>query len=182
MTADRGLLDDATWRLCQASVPILCVDVVPLRLDARGAIVAIGLIRRPTAIAAEGERWMTIGGRLRRGERIADAIEREVREALGPAARVDVPAVPVPAALAEYMPGTRDDGPFDPRQHAVGLTYAIAVEGEIRVGGEATDFRWFEPDELPTRGNYGFGQWSVVADMLDRFGLAAAASRVRGTR
>jgi len=180
MTAERGLLDDATWRLCQESVPIVCVDVVPLRGDGHGGVASIGLIRRTTAIPSDGERWMTIGGRLRRGERIAAAIAREVREALGPGARVALPASPTPTAVAEYAPGIRDDGPYDPRQHAVGLTYACPVEGELRPGGEAAAFRWFDPRELPTRGEYGFGQWSAVADVLDRLGLADAASRVRG--
>jgi hypothetical protein len=70
-------------------------------------------------------------------------------------------------AVIEYFsePGLGDF--YDPRKHAIALTYTAACEldGKPEVSGEAIDFRWWSIDDLPGI-NFGFGQGEAVARVL----------------
>jgi 8-oxo-dGTP pyrophosphatase MutT (NUDIX family) len=179
-TAAQGILPAQTWALVQASVPIVCVDLALLRRGADGSIKEIGLIWRQ--VPETGERWTLVGGRLRRGESIADGITRQVRETLGPAARPILSVnPPLPAAIGEYAPGLHEGRPFDLRQHAIGLTYGLTVVGPPVPSGEAIKIAWFAPAALPAKDLFGFGQWAVLADLLESLGEVDAATRLRGS-
>jgi len=151
------------WARAQATLPIACVDVFLYRRRAKA--IEIGLILRD--VPHQGRRWCLVGGRLRRNERLEGAIHRQVRETLGAAARC-MPRTPlVPLFIAEYMPRRVRGTLYDPRQHAIGLTYAAHVAGRIAAEGEAFDFRWFDAGalrELPI----GFDQDQVIGACLKR--------------
>lgn len=155
------------WGRVQQLVPIVCVDVLPLRRAAGSSdeAVEIGLIRRQTP--HQGARWCLVGGRLLRNESLPEAICRQVMETLGPGAVVQPPVDLRPVYVAQYFSRPRVGELFDPRQHAVGLTYALMVSGDVRPQGEALDFAWFSPASLPPVEAFGFEQERVVAACLD---------------
>lgn len=159
-----GMLNEEDWRWVQGALPVLCVDVVPIRFDQR-ADVLVGLIRRETP--HQGQRWCFVGGRVRRGEALREALAREWVSALGDdcAPGAMLRACPL---VVEYRPDSTPGRPHDPRKHAVGLTYAVEAVGDPRASGvEAIDFRWFDPAELNAN-VMGFGQETVIPDVVDR--------------
>jgi ADP-ribose pyrophosphatase YjhB (NUDIX family) len=153
-----GWLEATEWRRIQALIPILCVDALPIR---HNDPTKVGLILRETP--HQGRRWCLLGGRVRRGESLQDALAREWHEALG----LDCPMGSVAAPIVvEYRPDAISGRPHDPRQHSVSLTYAVAANDETSApAGEALGFGWFDVGELD--GNVmGFGQETVVAQVM----------------
>jgi ADP-ribose pyrophosphatase YjhB (NUDIX family) len=156
-----GWLSARDWARAQATLPIACVDVFVYRRRARR--IEVGLILRD--VPHQGRRWCLVGGRLRRGERLEAAIHRQVRETLGPTARCAPRAPLVPLFIAEYMPRRVRGTLYDPRQHAIGLTYAARVSGPIVAQGEAYEFRWLDAAALGGV-RIGFDQKRVIAACL----------------
>ena len=110
-----------------------------------------------------------IGGRVNFNEGISPAVEREVGGALGAEAICSWVPTSIPLYIAEYFSRIIDGQLFDPRQHAVGLTFIVDVLGPIRVQGkEAKEFRWFDLNCLPTSDEFGFGQDRVVEECVRR--------------
>jgi len=60
---------------------------------------------------------------------------------------------------------------YDPRKHAVALTYAASCEcaGEPQAQGEALEFGWFGLDRL-SEVDFGFGQGGAAARVLKNLG------------
>ena len=118
----REELDSARERL-----PILYVDAVPVRVDERGAVTAVGLLLRASA---DGEILReVVSGRVLYHERVRDALLRHLEKDLGPMALPRVPASPVPFTVAEYFP-TPGVTPFHDhrlRNQIVGRTWRSAA-------------------------------------------------------
>ena len=159
--AGNGWIPGELYKSIEASVPIVCVDVLLSPCDAPQQI---GLIQRATY--DDGVGWCLIGGRVLRDEPLANAVDRHVMATLGDSIRVVRSSMRL-GAVIEYFskPGLGDF--HDPRKHAVALTYAAACDliGESDIKGEAIDFRWFSIDELPDI-DFGFGQGEAVARVL----------------
>jgi len=143
----------------EASMPIACVDFVPVR-DGR-----LGLIRRASP---HGEVWCHLGGRVLRGETLADALRRHCTETIGlvPVVGVD----PQPAYVYQWFPpglAPVDGTAFgdDPRKHAIGLSFVVEVAGVARPRGEALAFEYFSPDLLPQP------LWPGCRDLFVRMGV-----------
>ena len=164
----RQWLDSVKWREIQESVPIVCVDILPVQLlrDDFKTIGAVGLIMRETP--HQGQRWCLIGGRLGRNESLHDAIIREIRDALGNDLYFTVKEDIQPDFVAEYFTVPGDNVCFDPRQHAIGLTFCIPITGNIHPQGEAILFEWFNTFQLPPNKDFGFDQDRVVAACLKK--------------
>jgi 8-oxo-dGTP pyrophosphatase MutT (NUDIX family) len=130
------------------------------------ADIEIGLIYRETP--HQGRRWCLIGGRLRLNETFRAAVVREVNEALGTTVRcvVDVPVQPL--FVAEYLSRRVKGALFDPRQHAIGLTFDVQLRGIAKPRGEALDFQWFNIGQLPDSDLFGFGQKKVLRECIQR--------------
>jgi ADP-ribose pyrophosphatase YjhB (NUDIX family) len=154
-------IPEEKYELIRASVPIVCVDVLLSPYDAPERI---GLIYRTTYDGGFG--WCLVGGAVLRNESLLDAVDRHVQATLGANIRV-VRSTMHLGAVIEYFsePGLGDF--YDPRKHAVALTYAAACEFDRgpEVSGEAIDFRWFSIDDMPDI-NFGFGQGEAVARVL----------------
>lgn len=161
----QGWLSDQEWRFVQLRVPVTCVDVLPIRREGFDGV-KIGLIYRETP--RQGRRWCLIGGRLFRNEPLRNAIIRQVQEALGSNVHCVLPVPVQPLMVAEYFSRRLKRSLFDPRQHAVGLTFTVQVRGAISPAGEALDFRWFNVKELPGSHLFGFGQRKVVLECVRR--------------
>lgn len=161
---DRRPLAASTWSLCQRSLPIACVDVLPVQVFKRDEP-RVGLINRDSAGA--GLKWCLIGGRILRDESLEAAIAGIVKDALGGDVRVLSLTGEQPLYVAQYFSSPRNGYPTDPRKHAVALTYAVEFSGHPAPQGEAKAFEWFKASALPGSSDFGFGQDMVARACLD---------------
>ena len=146
----RDELESARERL-----PILYVDVVPVRADEAGALQAVGLLLR---ITGSGEiSRAVVSGRVLYHERMRSALLRHIEKDLGPLALPRLPISPQPFTVAEYFPTPGVTQYHDPRQHAVSLAYVVPVEGDCAPQQDALELTWFSPIEAR--------QESVLAEM-----------------
>jgi ADP-ribose pyrophosphatase YjhB (NUDIX family) len=129
----------------RARVPMVYVDAVPVRVDAVGAVVKLGLLLRPMPDGSISR--AVVSGRVLWGERVRDALLRHLEKDLGPVALPRIPVNPAPFTIAEYFPDPARTGFHDPRQHAVSLVFLVPVDGDCRPSQDALDLAWLTPDE-----------------------------------
>ena len=143
--SDAGWLSREDMDLARERLPILYVDVVPVRVDAQGTVVAVGLLLRA---GEDGQiKRALVSGRVLYHERVRAALLRHIEKDLGPLALPRVPPAPQPFTVAEYFP-TPGVTPFhDSRQHAVSLAYVVPVEGDCAPQQDALELTWFSPLE-----------------------------------
>jgi ADP-ribose pyrophosphatase YjhB (NUDIX family) len=131
----------------ERSMPIACVDFVVTPADP--AERRIGLILRDSPF---GQVWCHLGGRIRRGETIAQALRRHADESLGVDLVLDDD--PQPRTVFQWFPPDLEpDLPSfgrDPRKHAIGMSFVTPFTGEPRPRDEALDFGLFELRALPS--------------------------------
>ncbi len=138
--------------------PRLTVDAV---VERRGRLL---LVRRRSA-PFQGS-WALPGGFVGRGERLEEAVLRELLEETGLEGRL----------LGIVGAYSRPDR--DPRGHTVSVVYAVApVRGRARGGDDAAEAAWHRMDRLP---ELAFDHPEVVADYVSRGFLPLGASRGRG--
>ena len=148
------------------------------RCDAMaGRLVAVGLIE---VVDTDGDhRWTTIGGTELAGETIDEAMERCIRETLGPDAHYQL-SKPRPVEIT----GIRQLG----QRHAAGRRTdraeinepcAVEVWGKLEPQGVAPRFAWFLVTALPARRDIATGKRAVLADFLEAQGEPALAARLR---
>lgn len=154
----------------EQSMPIACVDFVPVRRDKNGIPAEVGLILRESPF---GQVWCHLGGRIQYGETLANAIQRHSRESLGAVPHVGVD--PQPMWVYQWFPervAPSDGLTFgaDPRKHAIGLSFIVDLgEQLITPANEALDFAYFDVAELPEP------LWPGCAELLTRL-IPGAAS------
>lgn len=150
-----GWLSDSQMDSVRAHLPVVYVEVVPVRVDTHGQVVEVGLLLAPTP---DGSISRTlVSGRVLYGERIRSALARHIEKDLGPIAFPAIPPNPSPFTVAEYFPDPHLTGYHDPRQHAVALAYLVPVFGECEPSQSALDLTWVTPQEAVSE--------EVVAEM-----------------
>ena len=127
-------------------VPILYVDVIPVRLDDAGEVEAIGLLLMADD---SGISRAIVSGRVLFHEAVHDALLRHIEKDLGLMALPQLPPSLVPFTVGEYFP-TPGEGLFDERQHAVSLAYVVPIAGDCSPASDAIEFSWFTPREALT--------------------------------
>jgi ADP-ribose pyrophosphatase YjhB (NUDIX family) len=168
MAQNPNWLDADDWKWVQDTMPIACCDVVPVQVGSDGrAVERIGLIYRNTP--HQGMRWCVVGGRIWRGESLAQAAGRQLRETLGPAIGFEVEADRQPDFVVQYFTTVRPHSLLDPRQHAITSMFVVPIEGMITAMGEAESFRWFDRNALPASQEFGFEQDKAIAATLKRW-------------
>src|ERR671929_564800 len=142
---DAGWLSREEMDAARERLPILYIDAVPVRVDERGVVTAVGLLLR---MGEDGQvKRAVVSGRVLYHERVRSALLRHLEKDLGPLALPRVPPAPQPFTIAEYFP-TPGVTPFhDPRQHAVSLAYVVPVAGDCAPQQDALEFSWFTPAE-----------------------------------
>ena len=136
LTSDE--LEQARERL-----PIVYVEAVPVRTDAWGQISSVGLLLR--AMPDGSISRALVSGRVFYGERVRDALLRNLEKDLGPVALPRLPVAPAPFTVAEYFPDPEVTGYHDPRQHAVSLCFIVPCDGDCVPSQESLDLIWVEP-------------------------------------
>lgn len=125
-------------------LPILYIDVVPVKLDALGNVSEVGLLLR---VDGAGRIVRSIiSGRVLVHESLRDAIVRHVEKDLGPMALPKPPKSMNPITVAEYFPTPGQSLFEDPRQHAVSLVYVVEVEGECSAQNDALELSWIDAE------------------------------------
>ena len=133
-------------RFVREKVPMVYVDIVPVRLDEAGALEAVGML---LCAYDEGINRAFPSGRILLYETIREALARHIDKDLGPMALPRIPAVLTPFTVGEYFP--MGEGWHDPRQHAVSLAYIVPMQGDCNPGDDSLEFSWFTPGEARTR-------------------------------
>jgi hypothetical protein len=154
------------------------VDILPIQLSVDNKLQSIGLILRHTP--HQGPKWCTVGGRLLYAESIAEGISPQLYDALGERIFFQTREVSEPLYVAQYSPSKEIFEGFDavdPRKHAIGLTYAVSLTGEITPQNEAIDFKWYNVHDLPSEKEIGFNQMNVIDKCLEKLlGTPSAVS------
>jgi colanic acid biosynthesis protein WcaH len=126
-----GPLPEEEWATVVRNVPIVSVDLVVTRED------GVLLGRRRNA-PAEGE-WFVPGGRVQKGEWLAEAVERVAREELGTG--VDIQRrLGVYEHLYEEAELSGVDG-----KHYVPVGYVVSPEGPVTPDDQHEELRLFRP-------------------------------------
>ncbi|WP_058234343.1 DUF4916 domain-containing protein [Devriesea agamarum] len=127
-------------------LPMLYVDIVPVRTDTDGTLTEVGLLLR-----ASGDGRIVrsiVSGRVLVHESLREAIDRHIEKDLGPMALPSLPVSPMPFTIAEYFP-TPGRSPFtDTRQHAVSLAYIVPIAGDCGPQEDALEIAWFRVPDL----------------------------------
>ncbi len=170
--SDAGWLSREDMDLARERLPILYVDVVPVRVDDQGTVVAVGLLLRA---GEDGQiKRALVSGRVLYHERVRAALLRHIEKDLGPLALPRVPPAPQPFTVAEYFP-TPGVTPFhDSRQHAVSLAYVVPVEGDCAPQQDALELTWVRPDEARDPGVLAElmnGQSTLLLQALGHLGV-----------
>ncbi len=140
-----GWLSTDEMRAVRAHLPIVYVEVIPVRLDGSGRLVSVGLLLAPTPDGSISRTLVT--GRVLHGETLRAAVLRHVAKDLGPMALPRLQVNPAPFTVAEYFPDPSVTGYHDPRQHAVALAYVVPVDGTCQPSQSALDLSWLSPAE-----------------------------------
>ncbi|MET8138576.1 DUF4916 domain-containing protein [Streptomyces sp. NPDC005251] len=152
-------IPQAEYDLIQSRVPIVCADLLVLSAHHEPAV---GLILRDTYDNQQG--WCLIGGSVLRDEPITSAVTRHLKATLGSNFHLDVSAARM-CGVVEYFSKPKIGEFYDPRKHAVAITFAAPCLGDPEPQGEAIDFKWFRQSELADL-QFGFGQGRVVEGAL----------------
>ncbi len=170
--------------MARAAVPILCVDLVPVRRMPDGQR-EVGLVLREMPGRSELV-WCHLGGRVRRGETVRAALLRHLHSTLG-GVDVGFPPDPQPDRVVQWFPSREPveaglPHGYDPRQHAVALVYAVPLGGHPAVvpGGEGRAFRWWSGHELETEGRTWPGTLQTVRGALGSNGHGLSESTSAG--
>lgn len=158
-------LDSARERL-----PMLYVDIVPVRVDEAGVLSSVGLLLR--VIGGGQISRALVSGRVLYHERVRSALLRHIEKDLGPLALPRLPVSPQPFTIAEYFPTPGVTAFHDPRQHAVSLAYVVPVDGDCEPQQDALELAWFTPAELT--GSSLLAEMANGQGTLVRQALAAA--------
>ena len=138
-----GWMSSDDMELARERLPIVYVDALPVRVDERGVVVAIGLLLR--AMPDGSISRAPVSGRVLYGERVRDALMRHLEKDLGSMALPRLPMSPQPFTVIEYFPDPSVSGFHYPRQHAVSLAFVVPVAGDCVPSTDTLDLVWMTP-------------------------------------
>lgn len=168
---DENWLSGDDFDAIRRRMPIVYINLVPIRVDETGKVTQVGLL---LTASAEGEiRRSLVTGRVKYRETIREAINRNVDKDLGPVAFARIPATLQPFGVFEYFPD-EEGALHDSRQHAIALGYTIVVSGECQPSQAALDFVWMEIRDLSDsflESEMANGQHHVVKSALSYLGV-----------
>jgi len=153
------------------------MDLIPVRCDGSGRLVAVGLVR---TVGVDGEEsWTTIGGDVLPGQAIEEAIARCVAETLGPAARAHLVLLPQVGMGGQPDLARFDDAALHTDERDSEAAYAVEIQGRLVPQPPALRFAWFLVTAMPIREEVSVAQWALLADFLEAWGEPRLAARMR---
>lgn len=151
------------------------VDIVPVRRDGTGRLVAIGLI---AIVDIDGEdRWSTISGATSSGESFEETIERSLRETLGPDVHSQFSA-PLHVKPIGWSSIGGDGSPGRQIARGESAGWAVEIAGRVAPQGQAQRFMWFLVTALPAQERITAAARSALADFLEAQGEPGLAARL----
>jgi len=130
--------------MAKTKSPILAVDGIILRGDKV-------LLTKREIYPFQGY-WVLPGGHVEYGEKVEEAIKREMKEELG-----------VPVKIKKLV-GVYSDPKRDPRYHSVSVVFLLGKgKGEIRLNHEASEFKFFSLNNLPKK--IGFDHRKILNEL-----------------
>ena len=149
-----AFISDEQYKLVTDSVPMVCVDVIPVRQRPHGW--QIGIITRATG--AEVGKYALLGGRVYHNELLDDAIARHIKTGWNLSSYSLWPgnSIEHPFYIQQYLHDSAARLPlgFDPSKHSVAMTYLIELTGEPQPSNEARAFHWITLAEIPLHAGY----------------------------
>ncbi len=121
-------------------LPILCVDIAAQ--NSRGEYLLVKRANPP-----KKDHWWVIGGRLFKGETLAGAAARKLKEEVGVVASELTPI--------GYMELPVDDNPFGGpvSYHAVSVVFRATIDDSepVKLDSQSSDWKWAAelPDDFP---------------------------------
>lgn len=100
--------------------------------------------------------WELPGGHVDYGEKVEEAVKREIKEELG-----------ISASIKKLF-GVYSNPDRDPRYHIVSVVYFLEKErGEIQLSRESSEFKYFPLQTLPEK--IGFDHRKVINDFKEEY-------------
>lgn len=140
-----GWLSPEDLEVTRDRVPMVYVEAVPVRISVTGEVTHVGLLLR--AVPDGTISRALVSGRILYGERVRDALLRNLEKDLGPVALPRLPPEPSPFTVIEYFPDPVVTGFHDPRQHAVSLAFVVPIDGDCAPSQDSLDLTWVTPAE-----------------------------------
>ena len=134
-------LSEADYKVACSLMPIVCIDLLVQDTEGR---VLLGLRTNPPAAGS----WFLPGGRIRKGEKLADAFTRLARQELG------VQTIGIADArlqgVYEHFYDTDFTGDPSAPTHYVTLAYrlAVGVDLDLPQGEQHHEWAWMSVDAL----------------------------------
>jgi len=123
--------------------PILAVDGIILKDDKV-------LLTKREIYPFQGY-WVLPGGHVEYGEKVEEAIKREMKEELGVSVKI------------KKLVGVYSEPKRDPRYHSVSVVFFLGKgKGKIRLSHEASEFKYFSLNNLPKK--IGFDHRKILND------------------
>ena len=141
-----GWMDSSEIDHVRREMPIVYVEIVPVRTDEFGRIDQVGTLLR-VGDDSSIERTL-ITGRVLFHESLREAVARNISKDLGDIALPVLPVNLQPFSVAEFFPTPGVSRYYDPRQHAVALCYVVPIAGDCKPQDETLDVEWLSPAEV----------------------------------
>jgi ADP-ribose pyrophosphatase YjhB (NUDIX family) len=143
------LLSEKDYNFITSSMPIVCIDVIPVRPN--GKHIELGAIIRKTG--TESGKIALIGGRILKSESISEAIQRHLSKDLNISdfKYSSLNEEDTPFTVQQYDHSGKDSAKFvcfDPTKHSIGLTYLIEINQEPKPANEASEFLWLRQGDI----------------------------------
>ncbi|MEI6863774.1 MAG: DUF4916 domain-containing protein [Candidatus Adlerbacteria bacterium] len=172
LTSEGVIISKALYTLIERIVPIMCVDMVPVRRNRSGELEAMAIVRNTGKLAGK---LCSVGGRINRRpeshppESIEDALRRHARTDLGCEIKLLVDSER-PVILGQFAPREKEENwihskVFLPEstKHAISSYFPVELIGEVHLGEtlhggqEARDIQWFTLADMPAPEKFIFG-------------------------
>jgi len=99
-------------------------------------------------------KWALPGGFVEYGERVEEAVLREIKEETGLDAKI------------KKLLGVYSDPNRDPRGHTISIVFILEGKGKAKGGDDAEEAKFFELKKLPP---LAFDHKKIVDDFCDRY-------------